>query len=147
MTMLGLTIPCAPGKPFGPKDVRPIYVFDGNDRTGAAICSYRCPHCNGQFFRSKVCEGHMGMIMNKPASCPVLLEQDEKRRGESRSHNREMRAAAGENEPEPAPQIEWWKQSAAARQIYAESERAKLSDELVEIREREKLNKQDWEWF
>lgn len=78
MKQLEIVIPCEPAK--GPDLVRPIYVFLGLDRSGAARCCYQCPHCGGRGPRVKPIREHMGMTMNKPASCPVLLAEDDRRR-------------------------------------------------------------------
>lgn len=80
MADLELVIPCKPAS--GPDIVRPIYVFLGLDASGAARCEYECPHCHGRGPRIKPVKKHMGMIMNEPASCPVLLAEDERRRGQ-----------------------------------------------------------------
>jgi hypothetical protein len=78
MDELCITIPCTPAK--GPDANPPIYVFDGLDKTGAAICHWECPHCRMVFRRRKPCVSHMGGVPNKPASCSVLAAQDEQRR-------------------------------------------------------------------
>lgn len=78
MKELELVIPCKPAD--GPDLVRPIYLYLGRDRTGAARCCYECPYCGRRGPRVKPFRDHMGMTMNKRASCPVLLAEDERRR-------------------------------------------------------------------
>lgn len=80
-----LTIPCEPAK--GPDRVAPILVYLGNDSTGAARCCYECPYCHWQFHRRKPCASHLGMFPNDPASCPVLLAEDERRRQKEFPHD------------------------------------------------------------
>lgn len=75
---LELVIPCEPAG--GPELVRPIYLFIGFDDAGAARCEYQCPHCGARGPRVQPMRRHMGMVMNVPACCPVLLAQDESRR-------------------------------------------------------------------
>lgn len=59
----------------------PIYIYDGDDKTGAAICHWECPYCRTKFHRRLKCVSHMGGFPNKAASCTVLAAADEKRRG------------------------------------------------------------------
>jgi hypothetical protein len=61
---------------------------------------------------------HMGLVMNIPASCRVYKKQDADRRAELKKHMEETREKA-------EPEIQ------------------SLSDGLWEIREREKMNRQD----
>lgn len=75
---LELVIPCEPAK--GPDLVRPIYIFLGLDRSGAARCCYECPFCHGRGPRIKPIQKHMGMIANVDPSCPVLRAEYEGRR-------------------------------------------------------------------
>lgn len=74
-----ITIPC---EPDNKKGIEPIYVFLGNDDTGAARCEYKCPYCGMTGPRRSPMEKHMGLVMNVPAGCKVLIAQDEKRRSE-----------------------------------------------------------------
>jgi hypothetical protein len=133
-----LVIPCRTANKWKPSDVRPEHVFLGNDATGAAMTQWRCPHCKVLFERRKPCEGHMGMIMNKPAGCRVLKNLDEARREEGLRHQREMRAQ--EQREDHSRQI--------MRAYRADTPEAALSDELKEIRQRREMNEQDrkiWE--
>lgn len=82
---LDLYIPCrVDDKPLG---IQPIHESLREDATGAARSRWRCPHCGALFFRRKPCTAHMGMIMNTPASCRVLVALDERRRMERKSTN------------------------------------------------------------
>ena len=61
---------------------------------------------------------HMGLVMNIPASCPVFKKQDADRRASLRKH---MEGTREKVEPEIQP----------------------LSDGLLEVRERARMNRQD----
>jgi len=79
MPDLGLTLPCQQAKPWAENDVRPIYVFLGDDSTGAARTCYMCPFCEEYYRSRKACEKHIGMVMNVPAGCPVLKKTNSDR--------------------------------------------------------------------
>jgi hypothetical protein len=113
MKELCLTIPCEPGKPGG---IEPIHIFVGNDSTGAAMTRWQCPHCKLVFYRRKPATKHMGLIMNIPAGCPVLVAQDDERRKSLRKWLDETREAVDSDS---------------------------LSDGLFFLREQEKINRQD----
>ena len=72
MKELCITIPCEPTKPWTDSDVRPLYIFLGNDSTGAARTTYVCPFCELEMATGKACQKHMGMVMNVPPGCRVL---------------------------------------------------------------------------
>ena len=114
MKELCLTIPCEQAKPGG---IEPIHVFVGNDPTGAAMTRWQCPHCKLLFHRRKPATKHMGLVMNIPAGCSVLMAQDAERR-------KSLRKWLNETVEFTSPDLS-------------------LSDELFFIREREKINRQD----
>ena len=55
-----LTIPCQLAK-YNPNEVRPVYVWIGDDETGAALTKYICPFCQDEYTSRRACEKHMGI--------------------------------------------------------------------------------------
>ena len=78
-----LTVPCTPSKPWTENDVRPVYVFTGNDSTGAATAIWVCPFCELGITNRRTCEKHMGigvMFSNvRDIACTVLREINSER--------------------------------------------------------------------
>jgi hypothetical protein len=71
-------VPCEISKPWTDRDVRPIYLFTGNDKTGAATAIWVCPFCELGINNRRTCEKHMGigvMFSNiRDIACTVLSQ-------------------------------------------------------------------------
>jgi hypothetical protein len=124
---LCLTIPCkVDGAPKGPQ---PIYVGPPK--------GYLCPHCGQSRQRHTTMSKHMGLVMNIPASCPVYKKKDQERRKSVHEHLEQVRQQGYDDT------WIWSPEKLAEIQKTVREEIQPLSDGLLEVRERARMNRQD----